>query len=204
MWNCGEAIQVVSDAVIRNNLILNSDIGITAGPHSQVPNVRNVTITNNTIYGHAAACLSIGWSGATGMTLANNAVYCTGASAVEGSGLSGSSVTVRANYVTGGLSGVSLDNVRFFSGGGATAAFTNPAQLDFWPPPASVLIGKADAGLTPTLDFNERTRQSPFDVGAYETDGLATNPGWRVVPGFKQTTGSPPNTPSAPTSLRLQ
>jgi hypothetical protein len=32
MWNCGEAIQVVSDAVVRNNLILNSTNGITAAP----------------------------------------------------------------------------------------------------------------------------------------------------------------------------
>ncbi|MGH7391758.1 MAG: right-handed parallel beta-helix repeat-containing protein, partial [Candidatus Rokuibacteriota bacterium] len=44
MWNCGEAIQVVSDAVIRNNIILTSDVGITAAPHAQVNGVRNVTI----------------------------------------------------------------------------------------------------------------------------------------------------------------
>jgi hypothetical protein len=36
MWNCGEAIQVVSNAVVRNNLILNSTNGITAAPHAQV------------------------------------------------------------------------------------------------------------------------------------------------------------------------
>lgn len=36
MWNCGEAIQVVSDTVVRNNLILNSTNGITAAPHAQV------------------------------------------------------------------------------------------------------------------------------------------------------------------------
>lgn len=51
MWNCGEAIQVVADAVVRNNLILNSDVGITAAPHEQVAQMRNVTIANNTIYG---------------------------------------------------------------------------------------------------------------------------------------------------------
>jgi len=201
MWNCGEAIQVVSDALVRNNLILNSDIGITAGPHVQVPQMRNVTIANNTIYGHSA-CLHIRWSTATAMILANNAVYCAGATAVDAAGLSSS--TIKSNYVAGGLSGVSLDDTRFFSGGSATTAFTNPSLLDFWPPPASVLIGTADGGFTPSLDFNERTRQSPFDVGAYETDGLAANPGWKVVPGFKQTSGSPPNTPSVPTSLRLQ
>ena len=203
MWNCGEAIQVVSDAVVRSNLILNSDIGVTAAPHVQVPQMRNVTIANNTIYGHSA-CLYIRWSAATNMILANNALYCAGATAVDAAGLGGSTITARSNYVAGSLSGASLDNSRFFSGGSATAAFTNPAQLDFWPPPASVLIGKADAGFTPTLDFNERTRQSPFDVGAYETDGLATNPGWRVGPGFKQTTGAPSTTPVAPTSLRLE
>ena len=63
MWNCGEAIQVVSDAIVRNNLILNSTIiGINAGPHSAVAGMKNVTIVNNTVYGHPA-CLSIGWSG---------------------------------------------------------------------------------------------------------------------------------------------
>jgi len=138
------------------------------------------------------------------MVFANNALYCPGATAVNGSGLTGSTITVRSNYVEGGLSGATIDSSRFFSGGSATSAFTNPSQLDFWPPPASVLIGKADAALAPTLDFNERARQNPFDVGAYETDGLASNPGWKVVPGFKQTSGSPPNTPLAPTSLRLQ
>jgi hypothetical protein len=50
--------------------------------HSQVPQVRDVTSANNTIYLHSA-CLSIGWPGATGMTLGNNAVYGTGASALR-------------------------------------------------------------------------------------------------------------------------
>jgi len=40
MWSCGEAIQVVSDAIVRNNLILNSGTGITAAPHAQVPQLR--------------------------------------------------------------------------------------------------------------------------------------------------------------------
>jgi hypothetical protein len=35
-------------------------------------------------------------------------------------------------------------------------------------------------------------------------DGLAANPDRRIGPGFNQTTGPPPRTPSAPTSLRLQ
>ena len=204
MWNCGEAIQVVSDAIIRNNLILNSTItGISASPHNAVPQMRNVTIVNNTVYGNPT-CLYVRWSSATNMVLANNAVYCSGATAVDAAGLTGSTVTVKSNYVTGSLLGASIDGSRFFAGGTPTSAFTNPAELDFWPPPGSILIGKADAGLTPAQDFNERGRVSPFDVGAYETDGRATNPGWKVGPGFKQSSPSDLIAPVAPTTLRLQ
>jgi hypothetical protein len=184
MWNCGEAIQAVADAVIRNNLILGSDVGITAAPHEQMARPRNVTIVNNTLHGHST-CLVINWSGATGMILANNAVYCAGATAVEASGLGGAAITVRSNYVAGRLAGVAIDNARFLPGGSAAAAFTDPSRLDFWPPPASVLIGRAFLGLAPAVDFNARPRAGPVDVGAYETDGLAANPGWRVRPGFK-------------------
>jgi Right handed beta helix region len=203
MWNCGEAIQVVSDAIIRNNLILNSTItGVSASPHA-VPQMRNVTIVNNTIYGNPI-CLYVRWSSATNMVLANNAVSCSGATAVDAAGLTGSTVTVKSNYVTGSLLGASIDSLSFFAGGPPASAFTNPTGLDFWPPPGSILIGKADAGLTPAQDFNESGRVSPFDVGAYETDGRATNPGWKVGPGFKQSSPADLVAPIAPTTLRLQ
>jgi hypothetical protein len=185
VWNCGEAIQVVSDAVIRNNIILSSDVGITAAPHVQVAQMRNVTIVNNTLYGHGQ-CLYARWDSATSMTLANNAMFCPGATAVDASGLGGSAITVRANYVEGGLAGASLDQSQFFNGGTAESAFTNPQTLDFWPRPTGSLLGKSDPSFAPANDFNERPRGAPADVGAYEANGLASNPGWRIVPGFKQ------------------
>jgi hypothetical protein len=196
MWNCGEAIQVVSDAIVRNNVILNSAIsGIRAAPHGAVPRMKNVTIVNNTIYG-GPICLYVRWASAVKMVLANNAAYCAGTTAVDGEGLTGATATVKSNYVTGGLAGVSIDGKRFVAGGAPTAAFTNPGRLDFWPRPRSILIGKGDRAATPALDFNGRARTSPFDVGAYETDGLAANPGWKISPGFKQSDeldrGSPP------------
>lgn len=204
VWNCGEAIVVVADAVIRNNLILNSSItGITAAPHAANPTVRNVTIVNNTIYGHPQ-CLYIRWSGATNMILANNAVYCPGGSAVNASGLTGSSVTVRSNYLEGNLSGATIDNSRFFSGGSATSAFVNVLGFDLWPLLTSVLIGRADAAHVSALDFNGAIRTAPYDVGAYETEALPTNPGWRVGPGFKPTGGQAGTPPATPTNLRAQ
>jgi hypothetical protein len=58
MWNCGEAIQVVSDAVVRNNLILNSTNGITAAQHAQVAQMRNVTPSGSILIGKADAGLA--------------------------------------------------------------------------------------------------------------------------------------------------
>jgi hypothetical protein len=152
--------------------------GITAAPHAQVAQMRNVTIVNNTIYGHST-CVFVRWSGASNMMLANNALYCPG-----GGGQWFRVDRFRADHQLELLRG------RLVGGGGgrlaAAAAFAGPAQLDFWPPAGSILIGKAESELAPTVDFNERPRVSPFDVGAYETDGLAANPGWKVGPGFKQ------------------
>lgn len=184
MWNCGEGVQVVSDAIIRNNIILNSDVGITAAPHSQVPQMSNVTLVNNTIVNNAE-CLYIRWSGASNMTLANNAVYCPGTTAINVSGISGTGFMIRSNYVEGSLSGASIDGTRFLSGGSVSSTFQDVQNLDLWPSPTSVLVGNAEASLAPKLDFNETLRTPPYDVGAYETEGMLTNPGWKVVPGFK-------------------
>ena len=203
MWNCGEGIQVVSDAIVRNNIVLNSATGISAAPHAQVAQIRNVTIVNNTIYGHPE-CLYVRWSGAMNMTLANNAIYCPAATAIDGSGLSGAGITVRSNYVEGSLMGVAIDNVRFFSGGTASSAFVNASQFDLWPTPMSTLVGNAFASLVPTLDFNDTPRTSPYDVGAYETEGRPSNPGWKISPGFKTTGSQPPTPPAAPTTLRVE
>jgi hypothetical protein len=102
------------------------------------------------------------------------------------------------------MSGAAADGSRLFAGGSADSAFAGPAQFDFWPPPGSILIGNADAALAQAVDFNERPRVSPFDVGAYETDGLAANPGWRVGPGFKQGGSGSSTRPAAPTNLKLE
>lgn len=198
LWNCGEAIQVVADAVVRNNLILYSDVGVTAAPHAQVPQVRNVTIVNNTIYGHGE-CMYIRWSGALTTVLGNNAIYCPGATAVDASGLATS--VVRSNHVAGGLTGASLDGVGFLAGGDAAAAFVDPAAFDFWPAPASILRTVADASLAPGSDFNGTPRVSPYDVGAYESNDQPANPGWTVTAGFKNTATTPPPPPPDPAQI---
>lgn len=202
MWNCGEAIQVVADAIIRNNIILDSDVGITAAPHTQVSQMRNVSIVNNTIVGHNE-CLYIRWSGASNMILANNAVYCPANTAVNSSGLSGTGITARANFVEGNMAGASIDGKSFVSGGSASSTFRDIPSIDLWPTPSSILIGKAETNLVPAVDFNETVRTSPYDVGAYETDGILINPGWKIVPGFKETKKKDTIPPAPPMNVNI-
>jgi hypothetical protein len=92
--------------------------------------MRNVTIANNTIYGHST-CLFVRWAGAGNMGLANNAVYCPGATALNaagltGSGLPGATIAIRSNYVEGSLSGATVDGSRFVAGGSSASAFASP------------------------------------------------------------------------------
>lgn len=203
LWNCGEGIYAIADAVIRNNIILQSDSGISSYPHAASPQVKNLTIVNNTLYGHQT-CLYLRWSGATNMILANNAFYCGNQAALDGTGLTNPLFQIRANFVQGSLSGGAVDGSQFLAGGTATTAFVDAANKDLWPKPGSPLIGSGLVSFAPASDFNGTlTRQSPFDVGAYETEGLPTNPGWRITAGFKPTGSGDLTPPAAPQNLRI-
>ena len=58
VWNCGQGIVVIADAVVRNNIVIDS---LETQSHLQVPVVRNVTISNNTVIGSMPLC---GWGSA--------------------------------------------------------------------------------------------------------------------------------------------
>jgi len=183
IWNAGEGIQVVSDAIIRNNIIFNCVMtGITAAPHAAVPHVRNVRIINNTIVSHPKGIL-IRWDKARDMILANNAIFCAESTAIDASGIVNS--ICNANYIAGRLVGTEIDDLRFFDGKTISAAFAAPAEMDYRPASGSVLIGNADSRFAPEMDFNRNPRNIPYDVGAYESDGQTENPGWKIQEGFK-------------------
>lgn len=205
VWNCGEGIYAVSDAIVRNNVIAHSVYGFSSYPHNAVPDMKNLTVVNNTIYGSSLECLLMHWDTVNNGVMANNAVYCPGKTAVDATGLSRAGLTVRANYIEGTLlRGMTIDNVAFFSGGPAAAAFTDPNRLNFWPTATSVLLGKANVSVVASEDFNGTPRAAPFDVGAYERETDSTNPGWQIVAGFK-TTGTPTTIPpAAPTNLAVR
>ena len=184
IWNAGEGIQVVSDAIIRNNILFDCLAnGITAAPHAAVREMRNVTIVNNTIVGHPTG-VRIRWSDAHDMVFSNNAIYCPERTAVDASGIDRQ--TLSSNYVCGMLRGCELDNSRFHDGGTLAATFIAPAEHDYWLQPDCPPAGHADPNFTPEYDFNHTQRTPPFDVGAYEIETHLKNPGWQVTAGFKK------------------
>lgn len=81
IWNCLEGIYAVSDAIVRNNIILNGASDLLLYPQAQVPLLKNVTAVNNTLYGNATG-VRVCWGGVN-MVLANNAIYPPGASAIN-------------------------------------------------------------------------------------------------------------------------
>jgi len=186
VWNCGEGIQVVADAVIRNNIVANCGVaGITVAPHAANRRMENVTIVNNTIVGHPT-CVHIRWGGGSSLIFANNAAYCAGGEAISATGLADKGVTLSANFVEGLLDGVKAGRGEFIVGGKVDANFVSPADFDFWPRPKSALIGVAARAFAPPSDFNNKPRGRPAtDVGAYDAGKLSSNPGWKIVPGFK-------------------
>lgn len=200
IWNCLEGIYAVADAIVRNNIVFNSGTGLSLYGHAQVSQMKNVTAVNNTLYNNTDG-VYVRWGG-TNMTLANNAIYSPGKTAVNSS--SGVQGTVRSNYVEGGMNGDQIDSLKFFSGGSYSAAFVDASGMNFWPNLSSSLIGSANASFVPGLDFNETTRTAPYDVGAYETEGLAINPGWQIVLGFKAPRSQSIVPPTAPANLQVQ
>ena len=165
--------------VVRDNVIHDTNIG------RQYPGIfiygggKGINIVNH------PRGVSIRWSKAADMVFANNVVFCPGSTAIDASS-AGDAVFI-ANYVNGGVSGVAIDNSRFFGGADAAQVFVDPSWKNFWPAPGSPLIGRADSQFVPETDFNHAARKPPFDVGAYETEDRPENPGWTLQEGFKHT-----------------
>ncbi len=191
VWNCGEGIQVVADAIVRNNIVLNSSIaGISVGPHAANPLTRNISIINNTVVGHPT-CIRLHGGTASNLILANNAIYCPERVAVDASKFNGGFARFRTNFYEGLIKGVKFRRGQLIAGGNLSANFSSPSDLDFWPRPKSALVGAADLMLAPALDFNNRSRgTNATDVGAYDTKKMARNPGWKIIPGFKRTSSA--------------
>jgi len=202
VWNSLEGISALSDAIVRNNIVFNSGCGLCIYTHAVVTQRKNVTAVNNTLYNNDSG-VYYRWSGSN-LIMANNAVYSPGKTAIDSNGVINSAGgAVAANYIEGAMIGDAMGGGRFLIGGTSAAAFANPANNDFWPNVGSPVIGAAHPSYVPAIDFNGTTRTRPFDVGAYETDGQTTNPGWQIGPGLKLAAAQAAR-PAAPSNLQVE
>ncbi len=203
VWNCGDsAMQIQGEAIVRNNILINTGgagEGFVSMNHQST--VTNLQVVNNTIIGASGAqCMVLrSWSGKSNMVVANNALYCEGNTALKF--VNGSSgVTVANNVVVGSVSGSSGGTI---PGRGTVQDFVDAKALNVWPSVGSPLRGAANSALTPTDDFNKSSRNNPSDVGVYEADSSASNPGWAVQEAFKLLGPGDFIAPAAPTNLTV-
>ena len=185
IWNAGEGIQVVSDAIVRNNIIFDcSATGITAAPHAAVRRDAKrhdrQQHDRQSSQGSAAPLVTGRRHALQQQRRLLSRRYGHRCLGDDGCGRS-APIMSRA-----GWQGWPIDGMRFLEGGTISQAFTIPEQNQFWPKPGSPLIGHADSSVAPELDFNHAARRAPQDVGAYESDGQISNPGWNVQAGFKR------------------
>ena len=180
MWNCGDSgIQAAADAVIRNNIILESPLnGFNSNRHQGV-DPGNLEFLHNTVIGGEHCIRLSGWDGAPGMVFANNAIYCPDGRLTT-DGFEG--VVVTGNVLTPTTSRFhSLTNRQ---GGTLISDFADVSERNTYPGDASMLIGAGDPRYTTPVDFNGKRRSQRVDAGAYVHSG-ADNPGWAVAAGFK-------------------
>lgn len=171
VYNCGSAILVTADTIVRNNVIMTSNnLGIQARTQNPSPVVQNVSIVNNTIFGTFPTCVQLRWASASNVVFANNAIYCPSSRAVDASGIG--NALAKANYVSGSLTGVSIDNDAFFAAPDASSAFEDVASENFRLQTGTALIDAGD-GTVPDLPSTDhagdaRVIGGGIDVGAFE------------------------------------
>lgn len=180
MWNCGDSgIQAAADAIIRNNIILESpENGFNSQDHQDVTPA-NLEFIHNTIVGGNPCVLLANWNQKNGLVFANNAVYCnSGNFAIAGM----AGVSVAGNVVTPATP--QLPGPGYRVGSSVFEDLVDAARHDVYPSSNSKLIDAGSPSYTTDRDFNGTPRTGIPDAGAYTwTDEY--NPGRKVVAGFK-------------------
>ena len=197
IWNNNDyGIQTAADAVVRNNILLGSYIGLQS---HQSGSPSNLVLAHNTIIGAGIEVRNVVGS----VVIANNAIYNNGGAAINLISGNASLVTLAGNVGSGGLSGA---NSGYANGNGMGADFISgnlngAPPIDVFPATGSALRSAGSATYVTTLDFNGTPRNGVADVGAYAYRA-GGNPGWTLATGFKTTVGGVQ--PKPPENLTAQ
>ncbi|HEY8375177.1 MAG TPA: right-handed parallel beta-helix repeat-containing protein [Nannocystis sp.] len=186
VWSVADnGIQLVGDAIVRNNLVFDVGASGIAAKPSQGEVVKDLTVVHNTVVGAGDTCFRGNQlpGGGGGIVVANNAFYCEGTSAIKLPDGPGQAIFA-ANAVVGAVSGLQGGTID----GEGLGAFVDAAAKNVYPAQGSPLVDAADAQYAPAEDFNCLPRAGAHEIGAYDVS-TPDNPGWPVQPDFKQCAG---------------
>ncbi len=164
-------IQVVGEAIVRDNIVIDSTGNGIASKPSQGSSPVDLLIAFNTVVGAGDSCLRGNeWGGASGIVVSSNALFCGGANATKlpngDGGVTWSSNVGEGNDESGTLTNSTLD-----------AALPTAVIGDHYPKSPSPLIGAGDAShLGDSIGFDCQGRGTPPDVGALWSESPTLGP----------------------------
>ena len=159
-------IEVQSEALVQNNLMMNGLQGFTSRPTNDL--VSDLTFIHNTIINPGRGANLTGWNNRPGLVFANNVVYSQTADAVRF--VSGSTgVDVRGNVRLGNLVNVSATG--FVTGIGLQDFVDvnwTATNRDATPEGSGPIIGTGDALYALPVDITNAARVMPLEAGCFD------------------------------------
>ena len=182
-------IEAISHAKVRNNIVFNVHTGLASNPqfngglYLNIP-VKDVDLVNNTVFETNIGARLI-WETTENAVFANNIIHSADsiADSVALSCRTNLTGTFVKNVVNGNFS-CEKPNQGFFTRTNLNALVQDVNAMNFWVNPSAFsLLGQGAAEYAPATDFNGSERGQVVDIGAYQTNGAATNPGWLIQAG---------------------
>lgn len=193
IWNSGDhGIQAAAEAIIRNNVVLNSQAdGIHSHTH-QSAQVGDLQVLHNTVVSKRPKATGIRISLpnterlAGPVVIANNAIFVSAdgfALRVPTRKNAEETISVTGNAGTGAAEGLPSNIDRDIWN--PTGQIARDLDDHYVPRRGSTLIGAANPRYVVPDDFNANSRHGRYDVGAC-VFGVEKDPGWTMTPGFKE------------------
>ncbi len=181
-----QTMQIASDAIIRNNILLASNGQSLLIQNHQGATPGNLDIVNNTIIGKYGIPIHIASTVTDPILIANNALYSESNLSLKLSSLNDLTISgnVGTSYMSHTLPASAFDPTGNFLLDFVSLDWMGP-ERNAYPQPGSPLVGAADVVYQPDVDFNGTPRMGSLDAGAYRLDANG-NPGWAVLEGFKR------------------
>ncbi len=152
-------IQAASDAIVRNNILIDGKNGCMAVQPHQSSRPMNMTIVNNTMINSGICLQTRAWneSSTVNILVANNVMVSTSGSFIAGN-LGNSELVFRANHQAESLTGLFVD------------LNLTGTKRDATPKAGSPLLSAGNADDEPDDDYNKKERTGGVEIGAVDVD----------------------------------